>query len=390
MAQIIRGDAGDGPVTHALVIGVSHYPFLAAASGTKASVEYGLEDLSSAARSASEVAAWLLDEYHNPAAPLASVHVFLSPAPGEAIAPTVLRELEALGVPYAATRDPVETALLAFQAACGERRENVGFVYVAGHGVQLTKRGAIVLLEDFGTPAKAGFYGAIDMVGCHDGLDGDAYAGTQFWFVDACRQVPAIASKFEALEGGVLTLPRPPGEADASPMFLASASRDVAFAQVGGTTLFSQAVLAGLRGAAAVGPEEDRALGWHVPAGRLGDVVKLITAQLASDHGAEQSVQPTGWPGRAVVHRFEAPPSVRVVLEVTPPEAATHTRVSLLFDADEAQAVVDGAAEWPVDVTLPAGPYRIQVETDAPWEPARPKLVYVRPLEYRDTVELAT
>jgi hypothetical protein len=78
------------------------------------------------------------------------------------------------------------------------------------------------------------------------------------------------------------------------------------------------------------------------------------------------------------------------VLEVTPPEAATHTRVSLLFDADEAQAVVDGAAEWPVDVTLPAGPYRIQVETDAPWEPARPKLVYVRPLEYRDTVELAT
>ena len=136
MAAIIRGDAGGGPVTHALVVGVSHYPFLAPDSGTKASREYGLEDLSSAARSASEVAAWLLDEYRNPDAPLASLELLLSPAAGERLAPSVAAELDALGVPYAATRDAVETALLAFQARCAERRENVGFVYVAGHGGQ--------------------------------------------------------------------------------------------------------------------------------------------------------------------------------------------------------------------------------------------------------------
>lgn len=385
MAEITLGAAGDGPGTHALVIGVSHYPFLAGNGATEAGLRFGLEDLSSAARSASEVVAWLLNEYRNPGAPLASVRVLLSPAEGETLADGVVERLTA---PYAATRDAVEHDLMAFRASCSERRDNVAFVYVAGHGIQLTKRGAIVLLEDFADPGRVELYGAIDMVGCHEGMDGDAYAANQFWFVDACRQLPAIARQFEQLESGVLSLARPPGEVESSPLYLASTSRDVAFAEVGGTTLFSQAVLSGLRGAAAVGPEEDLSLGWHVPAGRLGDVVKQIVDKLAGDKGEEQSVQPVGWPGRAVVHQFEGPPEVRVVLSLDPPEAAPHTKVSLLFDADEGQAKVDRAAEWPLERTLPAGAYQIRVETEAPYEPVKPRLVRVMPLEFLDKVQV--
>ncbi len=372
MAEIDLGAAPDGPGTHALVIGVSHYPNLAGDAATEAGLRYGLEDLSSAARSASEVVAWLLNEYRNPGAPLASLRVLLSPAEGETLADGVVERLPAS---YAATRDAVEADLMAFRAACSERRENVGFVYVAGHGIQLTKRGAIVLLEDFADPGRVELYGAIDMVGCHEGFEGDAYAANQFWFVDACRQLPAIARQFEELEAGVLSLAKPPGEVESSPLFLASASRDVAFAEVGGMTLFSQAVLRGLRGAAAEGPEDDLSLGWHVPAGKLGDVVKEIVGKLAGAKGEEQSVQPTGWAGRAVVHQFEGPPDVRVVLSLEPDEAAAKTKVSLLFDADEAQKTVDGAAEWPLERTLPAGAYQIRVETEAPYAPVGPRLV---------------
>ncbi len=385
MAVIDLGATGDGPRTHALVIGVSHYPFLCGATASDAGGHYGLTDLSSAARSASEIAAWLLNEYRNPGAPLATVRVLLSPADGETMADGVVERLTA---PYAATRDAVERELLAFQASCSQRRDDVAFVYVAGHGIQLTKRGAIVLLEDFGDPGRVDLYGAIDMVSCHDGMDGTAYAANQFWFVDACRQLPAIARQFEELDSGVLGLKVPPGETESSPLYLASTSRDVAFADVGGTTLFSQAMLEGLRGAAAVGPEDKLSLGWHVPAGRLGDVVKEIVDKLAAANGKEQSVQPYGWPGRGVVHQFEAPPDVHVVLTLDPPEAGSKTKVSLLFGADEAQAKVDRAADWPLVRTLPAGPYLIRVETEAPYGSVSPELVPVMPLEFTYKVKV--
>jgi hypothetical protein len=284
MPEIDLGPTRQGPGTHALVVGVSHYPYLSGPMASPFGQNFGMEDLTSAASSASDVAAWLLEEYSNPDAPLASLRVLLSPTPGETINEGVAARLPAQ---HAAMRDAVEADLMAFRTA-SKVPGNVAFVYAAGHGIQLTKRGAILLLEDFANEGRVELYGAIDVVGCHDGLDGDEYAANQFWFVDACRQLPPVARMFEALESGVLSLPVPLGEADCSPLYLASTSRDVAFADVGGTTLFSQALLAALRGAAAAGPENDQALGWHVPAGRLGDVVKERVAALAAAKGEEQ------------------------------------------------------------------------------------------------------
>jgi hypothetical protein len=226
------------------------------------------------------------------------------------------------------------------------------------------------------------------MVGCHAGMDGTGYASNQFWFVDACRQLPAVARLFEELQAGVLSLPVPPGEVECSPLYLASASRDLAFAEIGGSTLFSRALLSALRGAAAAGPEAARALGWHVPAGRLGDVVKETVRALASVMGEEQSVQPIGWPGRAVVHQFQSTPEVRVILSLEPAAAAAGTTVSLLLDADEAKTKVDQAAEWPLERTLPAGAYQIRVQTQPPYGAVEPRLVPLMPLEYKDEIRV--
>ena len=68
----------------------------------------------------------------------------------------------------------------------------MAFVYIAGHGIQLNKRGAVVLLNDFGDPDHATeLQGAIDVVGCHDGMEENGIAQNQIWFCDAagkCRR----------------------------------------------------------------------------------------------------------------------------------------------------------------------------------------------------------
>ena len=63
-------------------------------------------------------------------------------------------------------------------------------MYVVGHGIQLNKRGAVVLLHDFATGDRPLLHGAIDVVGCRDAMDENGNAGHQVWFSDACRQRP--------------------------------------------------------------------------------------------------------------------------------------------------------------------------------------------------------
>ena len=98
--------SGAEPATHAFVVGVSHYPFLNGPKQTSRGEELRMVDLSSAARSASDVAAWLLTKYHNPAAPLADISIFLSPSDREKLNPVVAKALGRKKAP--ALRDKVE------------------------------------------------------------------------------------------------------------------------------------------------------------------------------------------------------------------------------------------------------------------------------------------
>ena len=177
-----------------------------------------------------------IDEYRNPDAPLASVRVLLSPTDGEELNPRVAGELAG---PSPATRDSVVSEFDEFRQGCRENPDNVAFVYFAGHGIQLNKRGAVVLFHDFGVMGKGNkLYGAIDVAGCRDAMDESGNAHHQIWFSDACRQLPDIARKFESLSGAYKA-DEGIGQVDASPLFLASSARESAFAAVGGTTIFA-------------------------------------------------------------------------------------------------------------------------------------------------------
>ena len=303
MAVIVDLDH-DGPATRALVIGVSAYPYASGPDATDSGKKSGIGHLSSAARSASEFAVWLMTEYRMPDKPLASLRLLVSPVEGEAVHPAVADAVAADPPSFSATAQAVTSALIELRRECKDHPDDVLIVYVAGHGVQLSKHDAIVLLHDY----AAGHHlrelgGAIDAIGCHRGFDGDTYPSHQFWFVDACRQPPTVARRFESLEGAAITFDEPTGKVDSTPVFLASSTREAAFAEVGGTSLFSQALLWALRGAAATGPD-GVCSEWHVRTSTLIDVIGPRVARLAAAYEADQHVDVTGRPGPAVVLIF--------------------------------------------------------------------------------------
>jgi len=373
---------GTDPGTHAFIIGVSHYPFVDGPEATPPGAQLGLANLSSAARSASEVAGWLLTEYRNPDAPLASMHLFLSPVEGEQLNADVAARMGGAVAP--ATRDDVEVAFNQFRETCRRDPDNVAFVYVAGHGIQLNKRGAVVLLHDFAVKDRGLLYGAIDVAGCRDAMDEAGNARRQMWFSDACRQRPEIVKKFEMLTGAY----RPDeglGQVDASPLFLASSTRESAFADVGGTTIFSQALLWALRGAAAAGPDEtcDE---WHVPATRLINLLPKKVRELLAANPEEQQVDVAGRVLEVVAQRFDAPPDVDIEVMLRPEDAEPIPVAELLFNGNEPRPV---DPSWPLRFRGAAGLYSLKVTVAAPLTKNAERLLNVEPPAFRTDVEVS-
>lgn len=362
MPSLIEEDRTQ-PGTHALVIGVSRYlHFADGANPTAQGAAFQMEQLTAAARSASEFAAWLLADYCCSRAPLKSLRVLVSPSDGEVIAPSVSDRLRG---DSSATLANVRQELLEFRAACDTHLENVAIVYVAGHGVQLTKHGAIVLLSDFGAAGHlACLEGAVDMAGIHGGMNHPGTARTQFWFVDSCRQKPAIARRFESLEGA-LKLDVPNGDTEVSPMFLAATTGTSAYARPGRVTLFNEALMWSLHGAAATGPEEGRVESWHVPVTALIKWLPERVKTLARECDAEQSVDVSGRVNEAVIHELPAAPSVDLHLDVAPKLARPMSRGTLRQNGDS--VVVSDYSAWPLRRRVDAGLYLLNVQSDAPY-----------------------
>jgi hypothetical protein len=362
---------------HALVIGVSNYPYIKGGDDpSDEGIEFGIEQLSSAARSASVFAQWLLKEYQSDRAPLRSLRVLLSPSPGEQINKEIVNLLSG---DFSATRAHVETALGEVIRAAKSHPENVLIVYAAGHGVQLTKNGAVVLLEDFAKPGQlTRLAGAIDMAGVHDGMNYPGTAQTQFWFVDACRQKPRIAKRFEELTGA-LTLDTPVGTVETSPLFLAAATGEAAFARVNGVTLFNEGLMWVLKGGGAAGPERNGVPKWHVPVTELIKTLPDRVKELATTAGVEQSVEISGKIHEAVFHEFSSPPSVDLTIDLLPGAAARISKGTLKFNGRD--VIFENFIDWPFQKPVGAGLYQLSIQTTPPYLDKTELLQFKRPQE---------
>jgi hypothetical protein len=343
------------PGTHALVIGVSSYVHL---SGGAQPSEFGLDlemiQLTSAARSASEFAAWLIDSYRNPSAPLCSVRLLLSPnlEEKEEINPRIK---SILTNNYDATRQNVEKYFKEFTEALSLSTENVGVIYVAGHGVQLTKAGAILLLHDIADPDHpTELHGAIDLINLHASTDHPEIAQKQFWFADICRQPPSIAYKFESMTGAMKRSTKK-GNAKSSTMFMSSISGAKAYGNPHGVTLFNEALMKGLAlGEAAQSDGEDESA-WEISATSLIEYLSATVSGLAKASGAEQFVENTGIIENAVLHVLDTVPTVEFEADVTPQGQRHHCTNFNLKSATFTH--IENNSTWPVSNSVPAGIY---------------------------------
>lgn len=362
MPSIIPEDL-NSPGTHALVIGVSEYlHFENGIAPTQTGRDFLMEQLSACARSASEFAAWLLKSYRCERAPLKSLRVLLSPAVGEEIHPDIVVHLNG---DFSATLKNVREELAGFRNACDTHTDNVAIVYAAGHGVQLTKHGSIVLLNDFGANHHMNkLEGAIDMAGVHAGMNHPGTAKTQFWFVDACRQKPAIARRFESLTGA-LKLDELNGETLASPLFLAAGTGKEAFARVNGITLFCEALMWALNGGVAAGPEEDEINKWHIPVTQLIKRLPDRVKALAEKENVVQSVDIAGKIHEAVFHVYKDTPSVDLLVDLLPNAAQPLCFGTLKQNAKH--IIIQNFNDWPMQHKVEAGLYLLSIQAGVPY-----------------------
>ncbi len=359
---LVWEDSSGGPGTHALIIGVSYYRHILDGSDlTQDGDDSGLEQLTGAARSAAMFARWLSSPgFRMPERPLKSLRVLLSPAKDEVI-PQQIADL--LPPEHAATVAAVKKDLLDFRAACDADVDNVAVVYVAGHGVQLTKNGAILLLEDYAGPYQlTKLEAAVDMAGVHAGFNHAGTSARQLWFVDTCRQKPAVADFFESLEGA-LTLDSPDNDThcESSPMFLASSTGASAYGRENGVSLFNEGLLWALEGGASTGPDQSLHDGWHVSVTGLIHHLPSRVAELADEEELTQIPDPAGRIQEALVTTFEQPPQVPVELTLKPSRPTTSATISR-----GNEVFIKDREIWPIIETMAAGLYVVQLASP-PW-----------------------
>jgi hypothetical protein len=360
------GPGTERPAYHVLIIGISRYDHLRGGDGVLATepLAEGLEQLAAAATSAVRVALWFRDHFDSPGATRGSIRLLVSPA------------LDELPLPKGVTADPatyenVREAVVAWRRDLRTHSGNVAVLYVAGHGIQTSAEGGIVLLQDFGSPdSLTPLERAIDVTAVRRGIVADpnqpdtATPELQFYFYDACRITSPAAAGYASLAAGI-ALDEPRGTPPrASWVSFGSRPQDYALAVVATrTTLYSQAFLDCLDRRAR--PDDD---GRTIRFAGLQSALEEAVSELAAQYGEQQDAVLGGSGSIGVpVHRRPRPQRLptrgarggpRREVIVHPDRPAP---VSVRGDAGELVAEYEpGTPLW-----LPFGVYRAVVPL--PW-----------------------
>jgi hypothetical protein len=188
-------------------------------------------------------------------------------------------------------------------------------------------------------------------------------ARTQFYFIDACRTPrrqlehcyrPSPTSVFTPVDTLHTTDDR-----GTAPIFHATLPGDVAVAQRGVGSIFSQALVECLSGDAG---DLDDHLGWVVRPPRLREVLDLKMKALDE----EQRPEVSGRWGDDPLCMLKKRPNTRIRFHVSPQAALPFTRI---FTRKEGQAKERSLPmplnPHPHDIRVPAGFYGIRAESDS-------------------------
>jgi hypothetical protein len=352
------------PGTHALVIGVSEYPFLMGGSSPVAD-PWDMGQLSSTASTAQKIVDWI--KAAQLPVPLATCRLLLSPSAGEAALN---------GVADAATLDNVLAEADAWRTDASTDPGNVTFFYFAGHGIQRNKDDAVLCLHDFRRTPGPALMRAVDIATIRTGMSPAParpnIARTQFYFVDACRVQPEQLTKFQPMETTGVFDKDLAGEDDrSSPIFYSSISNKAALAVPAGQTLFSRALLECLTGAGGDSVGED-ATGnplWAVAVSGLNRALEMRIDALNRQLGADQTYTTGGQFKVSMICRLPGPPMVDVQFSIDPEAACAVGKLDVFADGNVVTLSQAAPLPQPFRQRLPAGLYNVVLSFNPPTPP---------------------
>jgi Caspase domain len=350
--------AQDSPVTHALVVGVSRYTHLPppGAAPSSDAMTFGLVGATTPTTGAFRFAQWLRD-YFQPAAPLATVRLLLSPSDLELRDPELAATAAEVG---RASTANVRRALLDWQDACRGQPGGMAVLYVSGHGASQSKIDHFVLLEDFANDNLVMDY-SVDVGSVHRGMAGPNMPQSQFFFVDACRIQPAALIAQSA--GSGLRLPEYLIGEDrrAAPIYFSASPGTEALGEPGKGTLFSQALMECLR-CWAVDENADPDARFMITGSSLQIALEQRVASLAASHGEWQEVVVGGHVRGSVLHYYDRPPELPVAVQLHPSQAIEVAWADLWDSDRDARILEDRPFELnPMTWSVPVGLYSLDV-----------------------------
>lgn len=349
------------PGTHALIIGVSEYPFLTGGASPVAD-PWDMGQLSSTATTAQKITDWI--KTAQLPVPLATCRLLLSPSAAE---PALN------GAADAATLDNVLSEADAWRTDASTDPGNVAFFYFAGHGIQRNKDDAVLCLHDFRRTPGPALMRAVDIATIRAGMSPAParpnIARTQFYFVDACRVQPTQLAKFAPMETTAVFDKDLAGEDDrTSPVFYSSISNKAALAIPAGQTLFSQALLECLTGAGGDSLGEDPAGNplWGVLVSSLNRALEMRIEALNRQLGADQTYTTGGQFKDATICRLLTAPMVDVQLSIDPAAACAVGKLDVFDDGNVVTLSQAAPLPQPIRQRLPAGLYNIVLSFNPP------------------------
>lgn len=356
------------PGVHALIVGVSEYPYLASNDAEPLPHHFGLRKLTSAAPTAFRIYEWLASCVGRLSVPLASCRLLLSPSAAE------LEETPGMATDAErATLVNFRRAAEAWREDAKKHRDNLMLFYFAGHGLQRTRGDHVLLLDEFGeSPARRLEHG-IESSALVEGMapipERADIARTQLYFFDACRTASSEVARYDKLSAGYLWDVEGVGpdvgyrDDRLAPVFFTCEPGSRAYAIPGQETVFGKALLQCLKGGAGVFDAVERR--WSVTTGSISRALEKHLERINTHYGVSQMFRVSNLGPDSVIHHLDAPPTVPVDITFGPPEARPYTQLRM-SDAEDEEVLTLGA---PVPAVhhelLSAGHYLVETVVDS-------------------------
>lgn len=344
-----------GPATHALVIGVGHYPHLpGGGSKVKVANHDGMRQLVSPPESARAVARWLIEDYESPNRPLGSVALLTSEKRPSPFAFRWQGKTKSARVGVA-SMPQVEAAILGWHDLGDENPDHLLLFYFCGHGISAGTELAL-LMADFGEKRLAPLDGALDFRRFYSNME-ECAARHQCYFIDACRVGSELLRRNAGFAGqpvvqstGAVTNPN--GQLRLGPVFFSTLPDAKAYAASGQVSIFTRALLDALNGAGS----GDETGPWEVRTTRLQDALDYLMHQASNILKMPKAQIPsTGGDFAAFTLNTLQNPTVPVFVRVEPPEA--HARAALRYEGGSKKEERRSPNRAPWRLTLPTGKY---------------------------------